>query len=626
MLVSEILQKLPATLDWMVLFNLSSLRQLGDDSLIKAMFFLPAETPLEAYSHVILSSQGHLLAPLTGSRLDIVEEGQIRAWSPTLAETLAERFPRQLAQFPVDQADCLGLGEQAPFPPVLLYLQLKDGYGEAQALFSRSPDQRHYELLPAVGVKFLGGCQRGSDYLARFHNCLPTHLQAGMLAHFTRTAHCNLFFLQHGQIDSKLAIGLALAARDRIAAARARSLAVLARLVRQACQEPLAMTCQPPLAQPVPFGDLVPLGFLLYALNTVLAASDRTGRSVPAMGEADQANLTEAAEAVRQLLLAKRQGPLWAFHTGRLVTSTDSALILQGMADKESLEALEIFADGQGGYYPQLWVEADQAIEVSETAAVFPGRMAIDQSNRHWCQADYATTCLVSTLRHSHGLPAKTPLAYLAAGFETRSGLYFANPYLVDWVLARALQGRAEAAALREQLLAELLASMNEDYSFGQYDLALSTALAILSLAALGYRGQFIRLAQLRLLDFQEAEGVWPETTPFYSSQFFDHTRIPAAYLFNLLLNDRGRQLVQIGDDYHALTFYRDTHRIIGTALASLALSERCEQALGSGSVPQRLADAHPRYRYRSQAEYIANFALPPYLEGQTQLKEQTVR
>lgn len=620
MFVSEILQKLPAALDWMVLFNLNPLRQLGDDPLIRAMFFLPAETPLEAYSHVILSSQGHLLAPLAGSRLDIVHAGRIRAWSPDLTATLAERFTRQLAQFSLDEADCLGLGEQDPYPPVLLYLQLKDGYGEAQALFSQPPDQRHYELLPAVGVKFLGGCQQGPDYLARFRNRLPTHLQAGMLAHFTRTAHCNLFFLQHGQIDPKLAIGLALAARDRIASARDRSLGALVRLGRQACEEPLAMTCHPPLAQPVPFGDLVPLGFLLHALNTALAMPDRT---TPPAG---QTGLPEAAEAVRQALLAKRQGPLWAFHTARLVTSTDSALILQGMAGGESLEALELFADGQGGYYPQLWIEEGQAPEVSETSAVYPRRMAADQSNRHWLQADYATTCLVSGLRLAHDLPAKTALAYLAAGFETRSGLYFANPYLVDWALAKALQGRAEAAALREQLLAELLASVNDDYSFGQYDQALSTALAILSLAALGYRGQLIRLAQLRLLDFQEAEGVWPEATPFYSSQFFDHTRIPAAYLFNLLLNDPGRQLVQVQGVYHALTFYRDTHRMIATALASIALSERCEQALSSGSVPQRSADAHPRYRSRSQSDYIANFALPPYLVSQTQLKEQTVR
>jgi hypothetical protein len=297
------------------------------------------------------------------------------------------------------------------------------------------------------------------------------------------------------------------------------------------------------------------------------------------------------------------------------------------VAEVESLEALEIFADGQSGYYPQLWVEeSHQTAEVSETVAVFPGRMAVDQSNRHWCQADYATTCLVSALRHAHGLPAKTSLAYLAAGFETRSGLYFANPYLVDWVLARALQGQTGAAALREQLVAELLAGMNDDYSFGQYDPALSTALAILSLTTLGYRGQLIRLAQLRLLEFQEAEGLWPEATPFYSSQFFDYTQIPAAHLFNLLLNDRGRQLVQVQNEYHALTFYRDTHRMIGTALDTLALSERCEQALGSGPAPRSSGRVHPRYQCRNQTEYIINFALPPYLVGQPPLKEQIVR
>jgi hypothetical protein len=116
---------------------------------------------------------------------------------------------------------------------------------------------------------------------------------------------------------------------------------------------------------------------------------------------------------------------------------------------------------------------------------------------------------------------------------------------------------------------------------------------------------------------------VWPEATPFYSSQFFDHTRLPGAYLFNLLLNDRGRQLVQVQEQYHALTFYRDSHRIISTALISLALAETCGQALGSGPATGNEPPAsHPRYRCRSQSDYIAKFALPPYLVGQKQPTE----
>ena len=63
MQVFHILQKLPATLDWMVLFNLTLLRALADDATVKAMFFLSNTANLATYSHVILTSQGRYLAP-----------------------------------------------------------------------------------------------------------------------------------------------------------------------------------------------------------------------------------------------------------------------------------------------------------------------------------------------------------------------------------------------------------------------------------------------------------------------------------------------------------------------------------------------------------------------------------
>jgi hypothetical protein len=41
-----------------------------------------------------------------------------------IKSSLAERFCQQLSLFPVDEADCLGLGEQSPFAPVLWILTL----------------------------------------------------------------------------------------------------------------------------------------------------------------------------------------------------------------------------------------------------------------------------------------------------------------------------------------------------------------------------------------------------------------------------------------------------------------------------------------------------------------------
>ncbi|MCA1995342.1 MAG: hypothetical protein LDL41_25340, partial [Coleofasciculus sp. S288] len=202
MLVSEILHTLPAPLEWMVLFNLSAIRQLTDDVTVRKMYHLPEALDLEPYSHVVLTSLARILALRHESKL--IEPVSGTGWSREQIKTsLYERFSSQLALFPVDEADCIGLGEQSPYPPVLLHIKIKSGCGEATAIFERSPSLTHYELLQAVGVKFLGGESKDSYYLAQFQNRLPVHIHAGFLPHFSRTAHCNLFCLQHGHIDSR---------------------------------------------------------------------------------------------------------------------------------------------------------------------------------------------------------------------------------------------------------------------------------------------------------------------------------------------------------------------------------------------------------------------------------------
>ena len=54
MLVSEILRTLPTSLEWMVLFNLSAIRELADSATIRAMYHLGEEIDLKPYSHWIV--------------------------------------------------------------------------------------------------------------------------------------------------------------------------------------------------------------------------------------------------------------------------------------------------------------------------------------------------------------------------------------------------------------------------------------------------------------------------------------------------------------------------------------------------------------------------------------------
>ena len=588
-MTSEILRGLPSTLDWMVLFDLPTLRGLIADPVVRSMFSLPQDANLELYSHVVLTSRGSLVASREGSSL-IPSNGTRAFLDDERDACLYDRFSDRFDLFPVDDADCLAVGETLPFPPVLLHLKVTDGYGEAKAVFATEPSGKHYELLKAVGVEYLGGSWKGAHFVARFRNHLPTHVHAGVLARFSRTGHCNLFFLRHGSIDQGLERGLISAAFSRVNWAARTAQEAVARFARETYDERLSLTCQPPPpARPFPYGDLVPLGFLLKASN---ASTD--------------SKAADARAKLRALLQSKRQGSLWSYHTGGLATSTDSALVLQGFQDPDGVEALEAFADGGGGYYPQLSSDERE-----------PGKMLADNANRLWRQPDFGTTCLVRALRAEAGLGERTSVKYLEDRFETRSGLYFANPYLVDWALALALIGDPSARGLRERLGAEILAGVKDDYSFGRFDVPTSSAFAVLALAALGCAGRTLRMAQLRLLEFMGPDGTFPSGTPFYSAVAVEKERVPAGVAARAMLGERRGQVIWANREFYEVSLYRDSHGMIPTAVAALALLAPVSSE-DSDSAPRMVGgkEAHPRYECRDQLEYVQKFALPPYLNG----------
>lgn len=359
-------------------------------------------------------------------------------------------------------------------------------------------------------------------------------------------------------------------------------------LAEEACLTPLPMLCKPPPpAEPFDYGDLVPLGFLLRALNAGGAATSR------------------ARCALKDLLLDRRQGLLWAYHSGTLVTCIDSALVLQGVGDRDGIEALEDFADGAEGYLPQLCSERPER-----------GKMTITPNNRHWCQPELGTTCLATALRAEAGLERKTSAEKLAEDFERRSGLYFANPYMMDWALAWALSGDASATKLRGRLAADILASVNEDGSFGLYDVPTSTALAVLALGLLGVEGEAVHRARLRLADLGMPDGRWPSGIPFYSASAVPRERLPGGVLAGLMLGRRRGQLLWTGGEVYAVSLYADEHRMVSSALALLALAQPGPRA--GRELPalpmQRREGCHPRYRCADHMEYIAAHALPPYV------------
>jgi hypothetical protein len=611
MLVSEILKLLPNSVEWMVLFNLSTVGQITNHDTIRAMYHLPSDIPLDPYSHAVLTDQGHFLAALEGCKLVNADTLEIldRELCP---HALSDRYAHRLKLVTPDDADCLGLAEMAPFSPVLLHLRLDGQVGKAQAIFDREPSFEHYELLQSVGVKFLAGEYREDYYLAYFQNRLPIHIHAGILSHFSRTAHCNVFFFRHGDIDAPLEAGLLSAAQARVRFLKDRCLKVLTQLADRACEESLSMTCQPPAPDVTfPYGDLVPLGFVLRALKAELLADTASEE------------LIAAHDRLKHHVMQQQEDSLWAFHNQRLITATDSSLVLLGLVQARSVAELERFNDGQGCYYPQLWSETKQH-----------GRMVIDSQCQHWCQPDYATTCVIRGLRQSAGLAESTSIDTLTAGFDTRSGLYFANPYLVDWVLAEALRSQAQpdatepkTIALRDRLRSEVLNSMNPDFSFGCFDLAMSTALGILTLSALGVTDRTIRVAQLRLMELL-TDIMQPSSKALPSIPFYSTLRIgeetPNEERIAMQLNEffnRGpqhqKQVRTIAEQLHHISLYLDTHHMISTSLYALALSQPCDPTQRSHFQDWKThqpMNSHSRYRCNDHAEYITQFALPPYL------------
>ena len=175
MTVSRILELLPAALEWMVLFRLPALRSFGD-MVVRRMFFMPPDLDLSTVEFVVLTSTGRLVA--AGDEL-IRMGGTAGPSGPASGAcngtTLADRFAHHLALVDIDSADCLGLGEKGPFPPVLLHLKMEAGIGKATALLQRPPSTAFYELLPAVeSSTWAARNATGSSQRPFATGCLPT--------------------------------------------------------------------------------------------------------------------------------------------------------------------------------------------------------------------------------------------------------------------------------------------------------------------------------------------------------------------------------------------------------------------------------------------------------------------
>jgi len=554
------------------MFRVEAIRRFADNETINRMYFLHPETDPEAYDFVVLTSLGRFLYR---ERDNSFTHGETLLPHTFGSGGLYDAYYDRLRHFSLDEADSFATGYYPGYGQVVLYIRFQENVAIAESIFLKAPSKRFYEFLQAVGIRFLGGEETDGLYHAKYENTLSRHIASGILADFSRTDNCNLFFFLHGNINTELADGLIRAGRKRLESEQHRILERLAAIAERSMVEKLQMQMLLPQGSETPgFGDVVPKGFIYGALR------DR-------MPEA------ELTERYRQSLEGDKLRGLWTFEKNDLETSVDSSLVLMNTYDVTAAELLGKFRDeATGAYLPQVAHENPEE-----------GQMQYVPEKHHWCRDDIATSVLIGRLLADHGLAVDDKLRrYISDKFGQRSDLYFANPYFVDWLYALGLAVPDNGPALKEKLKEEILASVREDFSVGQYDKVFSTACAILALKELGCDDNFLFGLQLYVLNhYQDPREQQP--TPFYSSLILAEK------------DDHSGRVCKVGDTSLSVYLYRDVHSMIYTALVSRCLSIAVSPDAGGASLEQYISrTAEPRYAAPDHLTYIAEFSLPNYL------------
>ena len=363
-----------------------------------------------------------------------------------------------------------------------------------------------------------------------------------------------------------------------------------------------------------PYRDLVPLGFLGAALRVITEsdgqraedAKDRLGR-------------------IHDVLESNRCEGIWGCSTRGITASVDTALIsLSGvLTDIESVERLR----GMGkGFIPQLIADYRPGIAISSSS-----------STDYLAEEDVPTTALLEALRIDVGLETKTDALWYLSRYPRWGGLYFNNPALSIWAVARIagrlkpfekmaeeliqkdkkstkenphkeeIAERRQRRELRKIITARLMSLHNESGSFGRYDPILTNAFAVLALDELSLRGQLLFSAQAHVLDAWE-QSTTAETL-FHSTLIFPQAGNDEEIARQL--RAPGRRMV--GDRVHAISTYEDPHRLIVSAAACLALhvnadpeerdvpTEACTHLLASSPIEQACLNVAPYCERRQE-------------------------
>ena len=540
-----------------VAFHLPTVRTVADDDLVRGMYFLDDDVDLDPIEAIAMAPGGAAMLLKDGSvRLPPVCP---RAQSP--GPTLLESHADELRHLEPLGRLCIGVGRLPGLPPVALALDFQHGLARGAAVLRSKPHGAGLDLLPAIGVRVLSTTPLPDGRVrVDLESRLEAHLDAVRLSGYRRTQNCNRFLLSHGEVDGDIERGLIETARVRIDAGRERLAEAAITLAHRALDEGLALhRCGPRDPETTPCGDLAPLGLLGAALETVRTTSSSNAAAAGA-----------ALERLRAHLESHRRDGLWSSARGCIPTSTNTALVaLAGLAPDHS--TLETLRGPSGGLVPQAVADDDGGDATRRSRAT-----------ELWEQEDVPTTALVEASRMDAGLDPVVDAAWFLKRFRKWGGLSFTPSTMGLWAIARfaaRLGARAadvesdDAAPSGERtrdLRATLIRMVQSDRRApghaSEIDPVLHESLGILTLSELDAAHRFALAAQVRLLDAWERDD--SVETPFHSTL----VRTKPRTFEEVMAIQADPSTAFLHGTPHEVTVYEDPHRLVGTALACLAL------------------------------------------------------
>ncbi len=571
-MVEKIVHQLPSDLEWMVMFRICSIKRFADKQTIIDMYFLNIDTDVDNYDFVILTSNGRFLY---NHEKNLFTDGETLEDHIFNKGGLYDVYASKLVLFDLDLADSFATGDYPEYGKVVLYIQFKERVAIAKSVFTKAPNEKYYDFLQAVGIRYVSGEYINGEFLTTYENTLSKHISSGILADFSRTDNCNLFFFLHGNINSVLAEGILQAGKKRIQFERIQLADRLKDLAIKSMASQLKMEVLQPFGEPsFQMGDVVPKGFLYGALSQCLK---------------DDTIVNE----YRKSLEGDKLRGLWTFEKDDLETSIDSALVIMNLYDEEATSILKKFQDEETkAYLPQ-------------TDAILPkkGDMQYVPEKDHWCQPDISISALILSLMKRHNLEVEDELVdYVNENIEKRSGLYFTNPYFVDWLYAKGLSVSDPSGKIKKQLIESILSSVNSDFSLGTFDKVFSTACGIMALKELGCESSLIYALQLYVLNnYRNPKESQP--IPFYSSLIMD-------------TNKEGRK-VDVNNKELAIYLYKDVHEMVYLSVVTLSLNIPTDNVtidINKGLNDYVSINSPSRYSCSTIEDYLANYSLVNYV------------